>query len=82
MTLNLNVFCNAYELAFFVPKEQGFDSATLWFAWLLPKQMYIKFIKAVSILSMLCHQETRVNLTHIYTLLRVHCKYKFTVIKM
>lgn len=52
MTLNLNVFGNAYELAFFVPKEQGFDSATLWFAWLLPKQMYIKFIKAVSILSM------------------------------
>lgn len=25
---------------------------------------------------------SRVNLTHIYTLLRVHCKYKFIVIKM
>lgn len=75
MTLNLHVFGNAYEL-------QGFDSATLWFAWLLPKPMYIKFIKAVRILSLYCHQETRVNLTHIYTLLRVHCKYKFIMIKM
>lgn len=42
----------------------------------------IKFIKAVSTLSLYCHQETRVNMTHIYTLLRVHCKYKFIVIKM